>query len=85
MRRRRGSNDVPAELLAFRPEDWPAGAEDIAMMGQSQTSAFYAWIRWIQARSEYEERHSIRDIPDQTTPENRDRIHDIFGPGVGRQ
>jgi hypothetical protein len=75
VRRRRGRGDVPAELLAFVPEDWPASAEDIAMAGQSQTSALYAWIRWIHARAHYEERHGIRGLPDSTTPENRDRIH----------
>jgi hypothetical protein len=85
VKRRRGSGDVPPELLAFRPEDWPASAEDIAMMGQSETSAFYAWIRWIHARAEYEERRGIRDIPNETTLENRARIHDIFRSDGGQQ
>jgi hypothetical protein len=74
VRRRRGSGDVPPELLAFVPEDWPASAEDIAMAGQSQTSAFYAWIRWIHARAHYEERHGIRDLPNLTTEDERRRV-----------
>jgi len=78
VKRRNDTSECPPELMRFRPEEWPASAADIALMGEGQKSAFYAWIRWIHARAHFADRHhaDVDSIPDLTTKAARRRVED---------
>jgi hypothetical protein len=81
VRRRQDVDLVPIELTRLIPEEWPASESDVKLMGESQRSAFYAWIRWLHARADFADRQHLDadSIPDHTTPAVRAAVHDSLG------
>ena len=70
--------ECPPELLCFRPEEWPASDDDVALAGPGQRSAFFAWVRWLHARAEFADAHhaDVDSIPKVTTPAMWRRVED---------